>query len=85
LHGIDEDSATGSANAALAGLFASLAPAERRNGILSLAVAHGGATGRPGLVEAMAERLNGALTGVQAWIKGRCAPVMHGHLRLPGY
>jgi trans-2,3-dihydro-3-hydroxyanthranilate isomerase len=82
LHGIEEDAATGSANAALAGLLAALAPP--RNTALSITVAQGGAAGRPGIVEAIAERLNGAPTGVQAWVKGSCAPVMRGHLRMPG-
>jgi trans-2,3-dihydro-3-hydroxyanthranilate isomerase len=84
LHGIDEDAATGSANAALAGLLAALAPSRSHKAALSITVAQGGASGRPGTVEAMAERVNGAPTGVQAWVKGSCVPVMRGHLRVPG-
>jgi trans-2,3-dihydro-3-hydroxyanthranilate isomerase len=83
LHGIAEDAATGSANAALAGLLAALTPARSRNSALSITVAQGGASGRPSIVRAMAERLNGAPTDVHAWVKGSCAPVMRGHLRVP--
>lgn len=82
LHGIEEDAATGSANAALAGLLAALAP-PRQKGVLSVEVAQGRATGRPGLVEATAERLSSAPAAVRAWIRGRCAPVMRGYLRVP--
>ncbi|MBX6372782.1 MAG: PhzF family phenazine biosynthesis protein [Acetobacteraceae bacterium] len=81
LHGIGEDSATGSANAALAGLLATLAASPTRKVALSLAVSQGEATGRPGLIEVSAKRLDGA--PVQVWIKGHCAPVMRGQVRVP--
>lgn len=84
LHGIDEDAATGSANAALAGLLAALAPSKSHKAALSITIAQGGASGRPGTVEAMAERVNGTPAGVQAWVRGSCVPVMRGQLRVPG-
>lgn len=83
LHGIDEDIATGSANAALAGLFMLLSAAKKRSFLLRATVAQGSARDRSGLVEALAERVDGTGAEIQTWVRGRCAPVMRGHLRVP--
>jgi trans-2,3-dihydro-3-hydroxyanthranilate isomerase len=78
LYGIPEDPATGSANAALVGLLASLRP--EPDLMLRLRIAQGIEMGRPSLLEAAAEKKNGRITGM--WIGGRCAPMMRGVLEL---
>lgn len=80
LHGIAEDTATGSANAALATLLATLAQ-PRPKGVLTIKVMQGTATGRPAVIEASAAWADAGT--VQTWIHGRCAPVMRGHVRVP--
>ena len=78
LYGIPEDPATGSGNVALAGLLASLRPGPDLT--LRLRIAQGVAMGRPSLLEATAEKRNGAITGL--WIGGRCVTMMRGTLEL---
>ncbi|HEY8442540.1 MAG TPA: PhzF family phenazine biosynthesis isomerase, partial [Xanthobacteraceae bacterium] len=75
LFGITEDPATGSANAALAGLLAGLRP--ERDLTLRLMIAQGADMGRPSLLEATAEKREGE---VVATIGGKCVPVMRGTL-----
>ena len=80
LHGTEEGSASGSANAALAGFLATLQPS-RRKVRFALSVAQGAAMGRPGQVQAWTEWRE---SGVPlAWVGGRCASVMSGHMRVP--
>jgi len=74
LHGVPEDPATGSANVALAGLLASLAPQADLS--LRLRIAQGIEMGRPSLLEASAEKRRGAV--VETRIGGRCVAVMAG-------
>jgi trans-2,3-dihydro-3-hydroxyanthranilate isomerase len=78
LLGVPEDPATGAANAALAGLLASL----RAEGDLKLrlTIAQGVQMGRPSRLEASAEKRDGKVTGM--WIGGRCVPVMRGSLQV---
>jgi trans-2,3-dihydro-3-hydroxyanthranilate isomerase len=76
LLGIVEDPATGSGNAALAGLIASLRP--ERDLKLQLMIAQGTEMGRPSRLEATAEKRDGEVTAM--WIGGKCVPVMRGTL-----
>ena len=78
LYGVPEDPATGSANVALTGLLASLRPAPDLT--LKLRIAQGVDMGRPSLLEAMAEKRQGKVTGT--WIGGQCVPMMRGVLEL---
>ena len=72
LSNVFEDPATGSAAAALGGLFASLgkAPAE-------LTIEQGVEMGRPSFISVKAEAAGGAIT-----VAGQCVPVMRGALTL---
>jgi trans-2,3-dihydro-3-hydroxyanthranilate isomerase len=76
LGGTGEDPATGSANAALIALLASLDPAA--DTVLALDVLQGVEMGRPSLLKVSAEKRGGAVTRVR--VGGRCAPVMEGTL-----
>jgi len=76
LLGIVEDPATGSANAALAGLLARLRP--ERDLTLRLMIAQGVDMGRPSLLEATAEKREGEVSAMS--IGGKCVPVMRGTL-----
>jgi trans-2,3-dihydro-3-hydroxyanthranilate isomerase len=78
LHGVFEDSATGSANVALIGLLAHL----RRETSLRLKadIGQGIDLGRPSLLRAVAEKANGIVT--RTFIGGRCKPVMSGWIDL---
>jgi trans-2,3-dihydro-3-hydroxyanthranilate isomerase len=78
LYGVPEDPATGSGNVALVGLLASLRPEPDLS--LRLRIAQGVDMGRPGLLEATAEKRNNQLAGL--WISGRCAPVMRGVIEI---
>ena len=78
LLGIPEDPATGSGNAALAGLLASLRA--DRDLKLHLAIAQGVEMGRPSLLQATAEKRDGEVTAM--WIGGTCVPVMRGTVEL---
>jgi trans-2,3-dihydro-3-hydroxyanthranilate isomerase len=78
LHGVFEDTATGSANVALIGLLADL----RRETSLRLeaAIGQGVDMGRPSLLRARAEKADGIVTGT--FIGGGCKPVMSGSIDL---
>ena len=78
LYGVPEDPATGSANVALAGLLASLRPEPDLT--LKLRIAQGVDMGSPSLLEAMAEKRQGKVTGT--WIGGQCVSMMRGVLEL---
>jgi trans-2,3-dihydro-3-hydroxyanthranilate isomerase len=78
LYGVPEDPATGSANVALVGLLASLRPEPDLT--LRLRIAQGFDMGRPSLLEAAADKRNGAITGL--WIGGLCVTMMRGTLEL---
>lgn len=78
LTGVIEDPATGSANAALAGLLTSLAPGD--NVDLHYEIEQGVEMGRPSLLIASARK-----TGegpVEATVAGNCVPVMRGTLEV---
>jgi trans-2,3-dihydro-3-hydroxyanthranilate isomerase len=77
-HGIPEDPATGSANVALIGLLAHLR--REPNLRISKAIAQGVEMGRPSLLLAEAEKVQGIVTAT--YIGGRCVPVMSGTLEL---
>jgi len=77
-HGIAEDSATGSANVALIGLLAALAPEPDLR--LEKKIAQGVDMGRPSLLEASAEKQHGKVTAT--YIGGTCVAVMQGVLDL---
>jgi trans-2,3-dihydro-3-hydroxyanthranilate isomerase len=78
LHGVFEDPATGSANVALIGLLAHL----RREMSLRLEadIGQGIDLGRPSLLRAAAEKVDGVVTGT--FIGGGCKPVMSGWIDL---
>jgi trans-2,3-dihydro-3-hydroxyanthranilate isomerase len=73
--GAVEDAATGSANAALAGLLASLDPATE--GRFQYEVTQGVEMGRPSQLRLAARKVGG---GITAQVGGPCVPVMHGVL-----
>lgn len=75
---IPEDPATGSANVALIGLLAKLR--SETNLSLSKTIAQGVEMGRPSILQATAEKQNGAVTAT--FIGGRCVPVMSGTIDL---
>jgi trans-2,3-dihydro-3-hydroxyanthranilate isomerase len=77
-HNIPEDPATGSANVALIGLLAKLRP--EPNLSLSKTIAQGVEMGRPSILQAEAEKKNGAVTAT--FIGGRCRAVMSGSIDL---
>ena len=77
LSGVLEDPATGSANAALAALLASLAPAQDVD--LRYEIGQGMEMGRPSQMVASARKAEGA---VWATIAGSCVPVMRGTLEV---
>ena len=78
LHGVFEDPATGSANVALIGLLAHLRPESSLR--LKAAIGQGVDLGRPSLLTAVAEKVDGAVTGT--FIGGGCKPVMSGWIDL---
>jgi trans-2,3-dihydro-3-hydroxyanthranilate isomerase len=78
LGGTLEDPATGSANAALAGLLTSLAPGE--NADLTYDIEQGVEMGRPSQITATARKT--AEGPVLATVAGRCVPVMQGTVEL---
>jgi trans-2,3-dihydro-3-hydroxyanthranilate isomerase len=71
-----EDAATGSANAALAGLLAHYDAAG--SGAFRWRIAQGVEMGRPSVLEARAEKRQGRVTGV--WIGGETVAVTEGFL-----
>ncbi len=74
-HGIPEDPATGSANVALIGLLAKLAPEADLS--LSKTILQGFEMGRPSLLYAEATKQNSVVT--DTFIGGRCVPCDVGH------
>ncbi len=78
LLGVPEDPATGSANAALAGLLASLCP--EPDLALQLRIAQGIEMGRPSLLEASAEKRAGKIAEIR--LGGRCVAVMNGTIEI---
>src|SRR5579862_3936859 len=78
LHGVAEDPATGSANVALVGLWASLRPEADLK--LDLRIAQGVEMGRPSLMAASAVKRGGEVVMTQ--IGGRCVAVMRGTIAI---
>jgi trans-2,3-dihydro-3-hydroxyanthranilate isomerase len=78
LLGVPEDPATGSANAALAGLLASLMP--EPDLALQLRIAQGIEMGRPSLLEASTEKRGGKVAAIR--LGGRCVAVMNGTIEI---
>jgi len=78
LSGVPEDPATGSANCALVGLLAQLAP--ERNLRLQLDVWQGVEMGRPSRLTDVAEKRDGVVTRIR--VGGRCAAVLKGRVSL---
>lgn len=76
--GVPEDPATGSANAALAGLLADLDP--RADAALSWTIAQGVEMGRPSRLEARAAKRGGTVTDV--WIGGQSVLVAQGEIEI---
>ena len=76
LHGVVEDPATGSANAALAGLLADLADAA--DATFSLAISQGHEIGRPSRLDTVVEKRAGTVATIR--IGGRCVEIMRGTL-----
>jgi len=74
LSGIQEDPATGSANCALVGLLAHLAP--EKDLTLKLDVRQGVEMGRPSRLMDVAEKKNGVVTRIR--VGGKCAVVLEG-------
>jgi trans-2,3-dihydro-3-hydroxyanthranilate isomerase len=77
--GIDEDPATGSACASLAGSIAQRSP--ERDGTFHLRIDQGVAMGRPSVLEGTAYKKDGQLTEVV--VGGRATIVGHGTMTLP--
>jgi trans-2,3-dihydro-3-hydroxyanthranilate isomerase len=78
LHGVAEDPATGSANAALAGLLAACAP--EADGAFAWRIAQGVEMGRPSLLEASASKRNGEVEIIR--IGGRSVLVCDGWIEV---
>lgn len=78
LDGVPEDPATGSANAALAGLLAHLDPCQ--DGTFSYCMRQGVEMGRPSDLKARAEKVDGTVQAT--WIGGACVLVSQGELYL---
>ncbi|MCU0284703.1 MAG: PhzF family phenazine biosynthesis protein [Candidatus Nanopelagicales bacterium] len=76
--GVPEDPATGSANAALAGLLASLDPGPR--GTFAWRIAQGVEMGRPSVLSVRAEKADGIVTGV--WVAGEAVQVSEGWIEV---
>jgi trans-2,3-dihydro-3-hydroxyanthranilate isomerase len=76
LSGTVEDPATGSANAALGGLLATLAPGAST--VLTLEILQGAEMGRPSMLTVTAEKRDGTVTRVR--VGGRCVLVMEGRV-----
>lgn len=74
LSGILEDPATGSANAALGALLASITPEPNR--VVELKILQGVEMGRPSLLAVTTEKRGGTVTCVR--VGGHCVPAMEG-------
>ena len=79
LHGVPEDPATGSAAVALAGLLADANA--QASGIFTWRIAQGIEMGRPSLLEARAEKQNGAVTHL--YVAGTSVLISEGWIRVP--
>jgi trans-2,3-dihydro-3-hydroxyanthranilate isomerase len=78
LHGVIEDSATGSAAAALTGYLAHLNAAS--SGAFPVSIAQGLEIGRPSRIDGTAEKVDGQVTAVR--VGGPCVAVMEGFLQV---
>lgn len=78
LHGVLEDSATGSAAAALTGFLAQLNPAA--SGTFPVSITQGVEMGRPSLIQGSADKADGAVTAVR--VGGPSIAVMEGFLQV---
>ena len=74
--GVPEDPATGSANCALAGLLGHFHPSQ--SGMFEWRIAQGVEMGRPSLLQARVEKLDGKV--LSSWIGGSCVMVSEGHI-----
>ena len=74
--GVPEDPATGSANCALAGLLGHFQPSP--SGMFEWKIAQGVEMGRPSLLQARAEKIDGKV--VSSWVGGGCVMVSEGHI-----
>lgn len=79
-YGVEEDPATGSACAALAGCLAGRLP--DRDGTFRWRIDQGVAMGRPSLIEASAEKRQGRAVSVR--VGGSTVLVAEGHITVPG-
>ncbi len=79
LYGVAEDSATGSAAAALSGFLANLNPAA--DGTFDLSITQGVEMGRPSLIRGSADKSDGDVSAVR--VGGPSVPVMEGFLQVP--
>jgi trans-2,3-dihydro-3-hydroxyanthranilate isomerase len=78
LYGVPEDPATGSANVALIGLLARIRPEPTLR--LECRITQGVVMGRPSVLDAAADKRDGAVTAT--YIGGTCVPVMSGTIAL---
>lgn len=74
--GVPEDPATGSANCALAGLLGHFYPS--KSGMFEWRIAQGVEMGRPSVLQARAEKLDGKV--LSSWIGGSCVMVSEGQI-----
>ena len=79
-HGIPEDPATGSANACLAGLLASLDPTA--DGTLTWRVAQGVEMGRPSVIDLAVDKTGGTISAIR--VAGGAVIVCRGEMDVPG-
>ena len=78
LHGVIEDSATGSAAAALTGFLAHLNAAS--SGTFPVSIAQGLEIGRPSRIDGIADKVDGQVSAVR--VGGPCVAVMEGFLQV---
>jgi trans-2,3-dihydro-3-hydroxyanthranilate isomerase len=78
MDGVPEDPATGSANCALAALLSH--HSDQSSGEFQFRIAQGVEMGRPSVLEARAEKRNGAV--VEAWIGGSCVSFAEGFIEI---
>jgi len=76
LGGTFEDPATGSANGALGGLLATLAPDS--DTVIELNILRGAEMGRPRMLAVTVDKQGGSITRIRGG--GRCVPAMEGSL-----
>jgi len=78
MDGVPEDPATGSANCALAALLSHYS--DQSSGAFQFRIAQGVEMGRPSVLEARAEKRDGAVVG--AWIGGSCVSFAEGFIEI---